>query len=232
MLISNEIKVIAFDADDTLWVNLPLFYALEEEYIELMRPYVSEKEARDALFQTEVGNMEIYGYGVKPFVLSVIETAIRLSNNRIKPQAIERVIQLGKNILEAPIELLPGVKECLDYFLATNYRLVLATKGDALDQERKLKDSGLSRYFEHVEVMSDKQTSNYLDLFKKLKIEPQNFFMIGNSLKSDVLPVVNLGGEAIHIPFHSTWEYESADENQDTIKAYNSLFEFLECLNR
>lgn len=183
MLISNKIKVIAFDADDTLWVNLPLFYALEEEYIELMRPYVSEKEARDALFQTEVGNMEIYGYGVKPFVLSVIETSIQLSKHQIKPQEIAHIIQLGKNILEAPIELLPGVKACLEYFSQTNYRLVLATKGDALDQERKLKDSGLSHYFEHVEVMSDKQTSNYLDLFKKLNVEPQHFFMIGNSLK-------------------------------------------------
>lgn len=231
MQIPEKIKVIAFDADDTLWVNETRFRDLEMEFVRMMTDFVDEKTCRNALFQTEIENMEFYGYGVKPFVLSVIETGIQLSNGQISQQNIAKLITLGKQILNAPIELLPGVQESLTYLQTTDYCIVLATKGDALDQERKLHASGLEHYFDHVEVMSDKQIANYELLLRKLSIAPEEFLMIGNSVKSDVLPVIDLGGQAIHIPFHTTWEYEQVKNEIMEFQAFESLLELLNSIN-
>ncbi len=205
-----NIKVIAFDADDTLWVNEPYFQETEEKFCELLAPYLSRHTLSQELFKTEIDNLKLYGYGIKGYILSMIEAALKISNGTISTEVIEKIIQYGKELLERPIELLDGVEETLES-LTSNYKLVVATKGDLLDQRRKLHNSGLGKYFHHIEVMSDKQEIDYKDLVKRLEIDSAEFLMIGNSLKSDVLPVLGIGGHAIHIPFHTTWAHEKID---------------------
>lgn len=206
----NLIKVIAFDADDTLFVNEPYFLETEEKFCELMQDYLSKHDISKELFKIEIDNLKIYGYGIKSYILSMIEAAMKISNNTIPIEFIEKIMEYGKELLEKPIELLDGVEETLQA-LHSNYKLVVATKGDLLDQRRKLHNSGLGKYFHHIEVMADKQEKDYSDLIKRLDIQPKEFFMIGNSLKSDVLPVLSIGGHAAHIPFHTTWAHERID---------------------
>ena len=205
-----ELKVIAFDADDTLWINEPYFQETEEKFCELLAPYLSKHTLSQELFKTEIGNLRLYGYGIKGYILSMIEAALQISNNTISNEIINKIIQYGKELLEHPIELLEGVEETLEA-LQGRYKLVVATKGDLLDQRRKLHNSGLGKYFHHIEVMSDKQEVDYSDLIKRLEIRSSEFLMIGNSLKSDVLPVLGIGGHAFHIPFHTTWAHEHID---------------------
>jgi putative hydrolase of the HAD superfamily len=202
-----NIKVIAFDADDTLFVNEPYFQETEQKFCALMSDYLSEQGLSQELFKTEVDNLHLYGYGIKGYTLSMIEAAMKISNNTLSVEAIEKIIVYGKELLQRPIELLDGVEETLKS-LHGNYKLVVATKGDLKDQRRKLHDSGLGAYFHHIEVMSDKQEKDYSDLLNRLEIKPKEFFMIGNSLKSDVLPVLGIGGYAVHVPYHTTWEHE------------------------
>ncbi|MCB2195555.1 MAG: HAD family hydrolase [Bacteroidetes bacterium] len=202
-------KVIGFDADDTLWVNEPYFKELEAEFCELLQDYLPEKESSKILFQTEVNNIELYGYGVKAFMLSLIESAIKISKKNVPVQVIEKIIELGKQQLNKPVILLDGVEKVLRDLTQKNYKLIVATKGDLLDQERKLQKSGIEKYFHHIEIMSNKNDSDYQKLLKHLEIKPEEFVMIGNSLKSDILPVLNIGGTAIYIPFHTVWEHES-----------------------
>lgn len=202
-----NIKVIAFDADDTLFVNEPYFQETEQKFCQLMSDYLSHQSLSQELFRVEIDNLGLYGYGIKAYILSMIEAAMRISNNTISVDVIDKIISFGKELLQKPIELLDGVEETLSQ-LEKKYKLVVATKGDLLDQRRKLHNSGLGHYFHHIEVMSDKQEADYQDLVKRLDIAPEEFFMIGNSLKSDVLPVLGIGGYAVHIPFHTTWEHE------------------------
>ena len=162
------------------------------------------------LLKTQVANLPLYGYGIKGFILSMIETAIHVSDGTISPKGIHKITELGKELIQKPIELLDGVEETLAA-LNGKYKLVVATKGDLKDQQRKLHDSGLGHYFHHIEVMADKQEINYEKLLQRLEIEPSEFFMIGNSLKSDVLPVLNIGGYAVHVPFHTTWAHEKIE---------------------
>jgi len=206
----KAIKIIAFDADDTLWVNEPLFQEVEIRFCEIMEDYLSQHHTSQELFKTEMSNLALYGFGVKSFMLSMIETAIRVSEGTISLKAIDKIIELGKVLLNQPIELIDGIKDVLNS-LYGKYKLVVATKGDLLDQERKLDKSKLGPFFHHIEIMSDKKESDYLKLLKHLDIEPEAFFMIGNSLKSDILPVLNIGGYAVHIPFHTTWAHEHLD---------------------
>jgi putative hydrolase of the HAD superfamily len=161
------------------------------------------------LFKTEMQNLELYGYGVKSFVLSMIETIGIVSNQTAQIDLVSKVIHLGRDLLQKPVELLDGVENILQQ-LHGSYKLVLATKGDLLDQERKLIKSGLEKYFHHIEIMSDKKETDYLKLIKHLDCLPEQFLMIGNSVKSDILPVLNIGGFAVHIPFHTTWEHEKS----------------------
>ncbi len=206
----KNIDIIAFDADDTLWVNEPNFQEVEVMFCELMEDYLSQHHVSQELFKTEMSNLALYGFGVKSFMLSMIETAIRISEGTISLQVIEKIIKYGKELLEKPVELLDGVKDVLTS-LNGNYKLVVATKGDLLDQERKLEKSKLGGYFHHIEIMSDKKESDYLKLLKHLDTAPEAFLMIGNSIKSDVMPVLNIGGNAVHIPFHTTWAHEHVD---------------------
>ncbi|MBW8684189.1 HAD family hydrolase [Chitinophaga rhizophila] len=209
-----SIKVIAFDADDTLWINEPYFRETEAEFCQLMESYLPQHTVVRELLQTEIKNLSLYGYGIKGFILSMIETALTISNKTIDINAVEKIIEYGKALLARPVEVLDGVPEVLAA-LKENYRLVVATKGDLLDQERKLRNSGVLHFFHHVEIMSDKQEADYRKLLKHLDIAPEQFLMIGNSLKSDVLPVLGIGGNAIHIPYHITWEHEHVDVHID-----------------
>ena len=204
------IKVIAFDADDTLWINEPYFQETEKKFCSLLEDYLPQHSMAQELFKTEMDNLSLYGYGVKGFILSMVETALRVSNHTIPITVIEKIIGYGKELLAKPIELLDDVEEVLKT-LKNRYRLVVATKGDLLDQERKLKKSGLEHYFHHIEIMSDKKESDYLKLVKHLDIKPGELLMVGNSLKSDILPVLAIGGHAIHIPYHITWDHEKMD---------------------
>jgi putative hydrolase of the HAD superfamily len=206
----QNIKIIAFDADDTLWVNEPYFRETEEKFCNLLEDYLPHHTVYKELFKTEMDNLALYGYGIKGFMLSMVETALRVSNNTIPVSVIEQIIALGKAMLEKPVDLLPGIVEVLQR-LKDNYKLVVATKGDLLDQERKLKKSGIEHYFHHIEITSDKQQADYAKLIKHLDIKPVEFLMLGNSLKSDVMPVLDLGGYGVHVPYHITWEHEKVE---------------------
>lgn len=207
-----DVKVIAFDADDTLWVNEPYFQEVEKKFCALLEDYLPHHTVSQELFRTEMQNLPWYGYGAKAFMLSMIETALRVSDKTLNVSIIEKTIRYGKELLDKPIELLDDVEHVLRS-LKERYRLVVATKGDLLDQERKLKKSGLEYFFHHIEIMSDKKEDDYQKLIRHLDIRPDQFMMIGNSLKSDILPVLNLGGYGVHIPYHTTWEHEKVDQN-------------------
>lgn len=223
-----DIKIIAFDADDTLWVNEPYFQETEEKFCELLAPYLSRHTLSQELFKTEIGNLKLYGYGIKGYILSMIEAAQQISNYTVSNDTIAKIIQYGKELLEHPIELIDGVEAVLSE-LHPKYKLVVATKGDLLDQRRKLHNSGLGKFFHHIEVMSDKQEKDYIDLVTRLDIHPSQFLMIGNSLKSDVLPVLGIGGHAVHIPFHTTWAHERIDHTVEhaNFRDFKSINEVL-----
>ncbi|MCE3074311.1 HAD family hydrolase [Chryseobacterium gwangjuense] len=207
---NNEITTIAFDADDTLWINEPYFQEAEREFCALLEDYLPQHSLAQELFKTEMQNLHLYGYGVKGFMLCMIETTCRVSNNTASLGLINKTIEIGHTLLQKPIELLDGVTETLEN-LKGKYRLVVATKGDLLDQERKLKKSGLQEYFHHIEIMSDKKENDYQKLLKHLDCQPEHFLMLGNSIKSDILPVLEIGGSAAHIPYHVTWSHEQHD---------------------
>jgi putative hydrolase of the HAD superfamily len=204
------IRVIAFDADDTLWVNETYFREAEEKFASLLEDFLPQHAIMKELYRTEIGNLGLYGYGIKGFMLSMIETALRISGEKMPIALVEKIIQIGQEMLGKPVDLLPGVREVLQS-LQGKYRIVLATKGDLVDQERKLQKSGLEGFFHHIEIMSEKRTSDYEKLIKHLDIQASEFLMIGNSLKSDILPVLELGGYGIHVPFHTTWVHEQVD---------------------
>ena len=225
------LKIIAFDADDTLFVNEPYFQETEQKFCALMSDYLSHQGLSQELFKTEIANLDLYGYGIKGYILSMIEAALKISNNTLSLEVIEKIIELGKELLQKPIELLEGVEHTLKA-LHGKYKLIVATKGDLKDQQRKLHDSGLGNYFHHIEVMADKQEVNYEKLLKRLEINADEFFMIGNSLKSDVLPVLNIGGHAVHVPFHTTWEHEKISHkiehpNFKTLEKISDVLEIL-----
>jgi putative hydrolase of the HAD superfamily len=209
-----DIKVIAFDADDTLWVNEPYFRQTEEQFCTLLASYASQHELERELLKIEIANLALYGYGIKGFILSMIEAAMKITQNTLSIEVVAEIMELGKQMLNQPIELLDGVEEVLET-LKGKYRLVVATKGDLLDQERKLKKSDLNPYFHHIEIMSEKDDANYLKLIKHLDIKPEELLMVGNSLKSDIMPVLNIGGHAVHVPYHITWAHEQIEDSID-----------------
>ena len=209
----KKIKVIAFDADDTLWTNEPYFREAEQQVAQLLTDYETKNKIHQELYKIEIDDLGYYGYGVKGFILSMIELALDISNEQISPLVFSKILEIGQDMLGKPIELLDGVKEVLD-FLHGDFKLIVATKGDLLDQERKLEKSGLLDYFHHVEVMSDKTPEKYKHLLDHLQIKTSEFLMVGNSLKSDVLPLIEIGAQAIHIPFHTTWAHEEVSKER------------------
>jgi putative hydrolase of the HAD superfamily len=226
----SNIKVIGFDADDTLWVNETYFREAEVEFGKLLFEYETLNKIDQELYKKEIDNLPLYGYGIKAFVLSMVESALEQSNYNIPTKKLQEILNIGKDMLNKPVELLDGVEDVLKN-LSKKYRLILATKGDLLDQERKLEKSGLIKYFHHIEVLSDKKETNYSKLLNHLDIKPSEFLMIGNSLKSDVLPLVNIKAHAIHVPFHTTWAHEQVTEKETNGKAYKTISSLREVLN-
>ncbi|MEE9362163.1 MAG: HAD family hydrolase [Cellulophaga sp.] len=228
----DNIKVIGFDADDTLWVNETYFREAEDDFASLLESYETKNKIDQELFKKEMDNLELYGYGVKGFMLSMIESALEISNNNVSTKTIAEILNIGKKMINEPVELLEGVEEVLQK-LQNNYRLIVLTKGDLLDQERKLENSGLSKYFHHVEVLSDKKEKNYKRLLEHLEIPVEEFLMIGNSLKSDVLPIMKIGAKAVHVPFHTTWQHEevTAEEQTNEYLTLNVLTDILKYVN-
>lgn len=224
-------KIIAFDADDTLWHNEPFFDEAQERFCMLFQDYASHQEILGLILNHQVNNLPLYGFGIKAFTLSMIETALELTNHQISGKGIEQILTIGKDLLQKPVELLPNITEVLEQ-LQGKYKLVVATKGDLKDQHRKLHDSGIGTFFHHIEVMSDKTELDYQKMLSRLDCQPKDFLMIGNSLKSDILPVLNCGGHAIHIPYHSTWEYEKIDFEieHDNFKSFSNITEILPLL--
>lgn len=222
-----DIKVIGFDADDTLWVNETFFREAEHQFAELLSPYETINKVDQELFKKEMDNLNLYGYGIKGFMLSMVESALEISNGNVSNQILEQILAIGKDMLNKPVELLDGIEEVLQQ-LSTKYRLILCTKGDLLDQERKLEKSNLGQYFHHVEIMSEKKKENYNKVLSHLDISPLEFLMIGNSLKSDILPLIDIGAQAIHIPFHTTWQHEKVDP----IKLDSNQYLTLDCAQK
>jgi len=228
----KKYKVLGFDADDTLWVNEVYYLETEHLFYQLLREYTSADECAKELYRTEMKNIKLYGYGTKGFMLSMIETALNVSNRRVSQYVIEKIIQAGKEMMSKPVILIEGVKEVLQKLSENDYFMIIATKGDLKDQERKLNESGISHCFDHIEIMSDKTEKDYNSLLSHLKVEPKDFLMIGNSIKSDILPVLETGANAVHIPFHTTWQHEKVDEQQilgnyTTMKHITELPDFL-----
>ena len=215
-------QVIALDADDTLWHNETLFSITQEKFRNLLLPYHEAEWIDRKLFETEKANLELFGYGIKGFTLSMIETAIELTEGRISGAEIENLIAAGKEMLQAPVEPLPEVAETLSE-LSARYPLMLITKGDLFDQESKLARSGLEGYFTHVEIVSEKNPDVYRTLLRKHRIAPEQFLMVGNSLKSDILPVIDIGGAAVHIPYHTTWIMERVKAPPTDQRTYTTL---------
>jgi putative hydrolase of the HAD superfamily len=226
------IKVIGFDADDTLWVNEPYYREVEEKFVELVTSYGVNGNIAGALFETEIANLRLYGYGIKAFMLSLVECAIKLTDGGVSTGDISRIIGMGKAMLDRPIELLDDVRDVLKT-LAPRYRLIVATKGDLLDQERKMHRSGITEYFHHIEIMSDKKRQQYVQLLNHLDIPPESFLMIGNSLKSDIIPPLELGSWGIYVPYHTTWAHEEVEGEPDSERFYQveQLHQVLEIIH-
>lgn len=228
----NRIKVIAFDADDTLWENEPYFRDNEARFSELMLPFQpNKKECIQTFYKTVIKNLPLYGFGIKAFMLSMTETAIEISNYKVSNEIIAKILEIGKEMLQEPVVLYNNVEEVLKQ-LQNEYKLIVVTKGDLLDQERKLKKSNLEKYFHHIEIVSDKAEEQYLNILNHLDVSPSEFLMIGNSAKSDILPVLNIGGWGIFIPSHFTWQHEHVDLDERFTKnnkffSVNSIIEIL-----
>ena len=205
--------LIAFDADDTLWHNETLYAMTQARFRHLLAPYATGELTDRVLHDTEMRNLGHFGYGIKGFTLSMIETAIELTEGRIAAAHIREIIAYAREMLGSPTELLDGVRPVIAQ-LATRYPLMIITKGDLFDQESKVARSGLGDHFQQIEVVSDKHLAAYQRILMRHGIAPERFLMVGNSLRSDILPVIALGGYAIHIPYALTWVHEHAEPPQ------------------
>jgi putative hydrolase of the HAD superfamily len=205
------IKVVAFDGDDTLWHNETHFNFTQAALRSLLRGHVPNADVDARLFETEMTNLSLYGYGIKSFTLSMIETAIEITDGKIPASDLQVILEWGKRMLREPTELLEGVHETL-VEVSRDHELLLITKGDLFDQESKLARSGLAERFAGVEILSDKNVDSYRRVLSRRGIDAGEFLMVGNSLRSDVVPVVELGARAVHIPYHVTWQHEQVDD--------------------
>ena len=209
------IEIIAFDADDTLWHNETTYHAATTRFEKLLATHYGLTDIEGELYETEKENLGHFGYGVKSYTISMIETAVRPTNGRIHGRHILEIISVTREMLKGDIQLLPDAEEIVS-LLAESYPLMLVTKGDQFEQEGKIKRSGLASYFERVEIVSEKTIDTYSALFNKHGVDPAGFLMIGNSMRSDITPVISLGGQAVYIPYDLTWEHEMIhDEPSD-----------------
>ena len=207
------IRVVAFDGDDTLWHNETHFNFTQAALRDLLRGHAPNADVDARLFETEMANLSLYGYGIKSFTLSMIETALEITDGTIPASDLKVILDWGKRMLREPTELLEGVRETL-LGMSQNHQLLLITKGDLFDQESKLARSGLGELFLGVEILSEKNAETYRGVFTRRGIKPEDFVMVGNSLRSDVVPVVGLGARAVHIPYEVTWHHEHVPEDE------------------
>ena len=229
----RHIKIIAFDADDTLWDCQGHFERVMQQLYDELQPWTSRDEAATELFATERRNMPLLGFGTKAFTLSLLETALRVSHHEMAGERLEHLLRLGYSLLQFPTTPLPEVLETLIALQRQGRRMVLFTKGELLDQESKLRHSGLAPFFEHVEITSDKGEAQFRALCQRLQIAPEEMLMVGNSLKSDIAPALAVGCWAVHIPFHVTWELEHAEtfshDRMFSIDRFGELLNILSC---
>jgi putative hydrolase of the HAD superfamily len=218
----HSIRIIGLDADDTLWHNENIFEQAHIRYRRLLSEYHDAQTLDEALLKTEKKNLRLYGYGIKGFMLSAIETAISLSGGRMRTKEIQAILDMGKEMLDHPVELLDGVAETIST-LAESHRLILITKGDLKDQQSKLAKSGLSQAFSQVEVVTEKNPDAYAKIFQRHEIVPAEFLMVGNSIKSDILPVLSLGGAGVHIPYHLQWVEDCVEETPEPSERFMVL---------
>lgn len=209
----KNIKVVAVDADDTLWENEPLFREAERKWAECLKDYGSLEELSTRLYDVESRNMEDLGYGAKAFTLSLFEATLKITGGKMDGEKASCILDAGYSLLHNPAVPLEGVPDTLDALHSSGrYTMVLLTKGDLLDQEHKIQRSGLGYYFDRTEIVSNKSEKEYRKLYSDFGISPKEFLMVGNSLKSDIKPVVDLGGWGIFIPFRITWEHEKTED--------------------
>lgn len=214
---------MAFDADDTLWHSEVYFARTQRRFLDLVSRYAPDDvDVQAGLDTVERRNMGRYGYGIKAFTLSMLEAAIELTDGAIGVEELAQILASGRAITDHPVDLLPGAVEALDALAADGYRLVLVTKGDLNHQEHKIRASGLGPRFERIEIVAEKDPATYRQVLDTLRVEPGAFCMVGNSVRSDVLPVLELGGHAVHVPYHLTWEHEHA-EHDGTVPTLDSL---------
>jgi putative hydrolase of the HAD superfamily len=206
-LVSGGFDAIGFDADDTLWHNEDHFAATEAAFADLLAPWVTAEQASESLLATEIHNLELFGYGVKSFTLSMIESAMELSRGEMSSADLVMLLERGKEMLARPAEIISGVHDVLEH-LSGSHRLIVITKGDLHHQERKILDSGVSHHFDAVEVVSEKDPQTYARLLHRYSVDPARFLMVGNSFKSDIAPPVSLGSYGAHIPYAFTWAHE------------------------
>jgi putative hydrolase of the HAD superfamily len=218
----NVIEVIAFDADDTLWHNEVIYSLTQDKLKQLLSKYRDPEGLEQELYEVERRNLRYFGYGIKSFTLSMIETAIQLTDGQVQGREIEQIIDFAREMLATPTQLLAQVEETVAK-LAARYELMIITKGDLFDQETKIAQSGLADYFSYIEIVSEKSPELYRALLDKYEIDPRRFLMIGNSLRSDILPVVAIGGQAVHIPYHLTWAHEAVADSDNDINMYFEL---------
>lgn len=209
----DKVKVIIFDADDTLWDNQTYFDRAEDVFTEELKEYGTAEELSEELYKTESANMPILGYGAKAVCISMMETALRVSDSKVPGENLSRILSSAKSLLSLPATPLPGVARTLDALDKTSrYRLILMTKGDMLDQQNKIKRSGLDKYFYRVIVVTKKGIKEYLDICNVEQVAPSQIAVVGNSFKSDIQPIIEIGGYGIHIPFHTMWRHEVTEE--------------------
>jgi len=203
------LQLIGFDGDDTLWHSEGYYRAAGEAFAAIMGRYVDlgDQHVHDSMLATEQRNLKLFGYGAKGMALSMVETAIAVSDGRISAADIHRLIELGKTVLQHPVELLPGIREAVEA-VAAKHEVVLITKGDLFHQEKKVAESGLADLFRRIEIVSEKNAATYRRVLGEFALQPEQFAMVGNSLRSDIEPVVRLGGWAVHLPYHVTWAHE------------------------
>jgi putative hydrolase of the HAD superfamily len=206
------IDLVAFDGDDTLWHNESIFSMTQERFRDLMAPHLDGSADIDELLHAvELRNLRLYGYGVKSFTLSMVETAIEVSRGEVTAAEVGAILEAGKAMLAHPVELLDGAAEAVAA-VSANHRVMLITKGDLFNQESKLARSGMGERFAAVEIVSEKDPSVYERILRRYDVDPSRFVMIGNSMRSDILPVLEIGGWAAHVPYHLVWRHELIDD--------------------
>jgi putative hydrolase of the HAD superfamily len=205
---ADRFDVVGFDADDTLWRSEDYFTLAETFFADRVAPYAPPGiDVLDALHATEIDNLPVSGYGIKSFALSMVQAAVTTTNGKVPAAVIGELVDHAHDMLRHPVELLDGVAETLDA-VGTRHRLVMITKGDLVDQTRKVRTSGLEHHFEHIEVVLEKNVDTYRRVLTEWDVDPSTFLMVGNSVRSDILPILELGGHGVHVPYHVTWGHE------------------------